>query len=144
MADQLTDSMGKLRDALPQGNGYVPGQGLQAHGSTSDFTVYGPKIDPKGSAFYDKDSFNGIGHIQGKRYSLQTGDSAMKYDYATSHYHIKPGERYISDKDHKWHTWKDTTGSRNPENEDIYKGAQINVTNNFAVHALVIMGWIMF
>jgi hypothetical protein len=51
----------------------------------------------------------------------------MKYDYATSHYHIKPGQTYRSDKDGQLHRWRDTSGARNPQNEDIYKGADINV-----------------
>jgi hypothetical protein len=93
-------------------------------GSTSDFTQYGPAIDPKGSPYYDSDSYNGIGHINGQKFDLNSEPSgtpsAMKWAYGTGHYHIKPGDYYISDKDHKRHRWMDTTGSQNSENEDIY------------------------
>jgi hypothetical protein len=57
----------------------------------------------------------------------------MKYEYATRHYHIKPGDSYISDKDHKRHVWKDTTGSQNSENEDVFKGASINYSPTYII-----------
>jgi len=59
----------------------------------------------------------------------------MKYEYGTGHYHIKPGDSYISDKDHKRHTWHDTTGSQNPSNEDVYRGAQINYSPTYNIHS---------
>jgi hypothetical protein len=112
-------------------------------GSLSDFTKYGPAIDPKGSRYYDSDSYNGIGHAGGRKFNLNSEASgvpaAMKAEYARNHYHVGAGGWYKSDKDGKMHRYMDTTGAKNRENEDIYyrnSGASINVTNHFTIQAI--------
>jgi len=142
-----TDAVQKNTDAIlnmqPPGVGGNYGlHGGFSGGSTSDFTVYGPGVagDQPGGPTYDSDSYHGIGHIQGKPYNLNSegpAPTAMSYDYATGHYHIKPGDTYISDKDRKQHRWMDTTGSKNPSNEDVYTpngSASVNV--HYHVYAM--------
>jgi hypothetical protein len=109
-------------DRMGKGGNYGI-HGDMSEGSSQPLTEYGPGVpgDQPGGPTYDKDSYNRIGHILGKKYALSGGDSAMKYDYGTKHYHIQPGESYISDKDHQRHVWHDTTGAKNPEKEDIFK-----------------------
>jgi hypothetical protein len=136
--DEATQKLLNFAGALPGGGGAAGGGLLGGSaGSSSGFTIYGPGVagDQPGGPTYDWDSYHGIGHIGGVPYSLSGGDAAMKAAWAEGHYHIKPGDSYISDKDHKLHRWRDTSGSRNPENEDIYVpkgGAQII----FNVHAM--------
>ena len=43
--------------------------------------------------------------------------------YAMGHYHIRPLDFYVSDKDHLRHRWADKTGSKMFDNEDLYRGA---------------------
>jgi type 1 fimbria pilin len=128
----LNDTMAKLGETItniPQlspGYGFGgAGGGYDGGGSSSDFTEFGPGVpgDEPGGPTYDWNSYHGIG-AYGK---LRNGDVAMHPDYARSHYHIEPGDTYISDKDHKQHRWMDKTGSKNPRNEDVYKGAQVTV-----------------
>ena len=45
----------------------------------------------------------------------------------------KPGQWYQSDKDGKLHRWDDVSGSRNPANEDLYRGAQSTINQTFHV-----------
>jgi hypothetical protein len=122
----LTDKANAAAAALSQfqfGNFPLLGTGGGGYpGSSSAFTIFGPGApgDQPGQPTYDPDSYHHIGHIRGVPYHLSGGDSAMKYDYATGHYHIKPGDWYRSDKDGLMHRWHDTTGSRNPSNEDIF------------------------
>ncbi len=105
-------------------------------GSLQGFTVYGPGVkgdDIPHQGTWDADSYNHIGHIFGKPYHLEAGDAAMKAQYARGHYHIEPGEIYRSDKDGKLHRWKDTSGAKNPENEDIFvdkPGASVTIHNH--------------
>ncbi len=109
--------------------GSVGGTGGGGGGSNQELTEYGRAVDyvdksGKVHGTPDSDSTAGIGHIKGVQYNLNTPGpqpSAMKYEYATKHYGIKPGGAYISDKDHKPHRWMDTTGAVNPKNEDMYK-----------------------
>jgi tape measure domain-containing protein len=135
--DVLTQKFTALNDAFPFPiAGMLPGVG----GSNMGLTVYGPGVagDQPGGPTYDRDSYAGIGHIHGVPYKLSAGDAAMHPDYATSHYHIKPGEPYFSDKDHQWHRWRDTSGAKSESNEDIYTPkpqAQINV--NYTINSLV-------
>jgi len=101
------------------------------------FTVQLRQLEANGlSSEQHSDSYNGIGHIRGVKYRLSNGDTMMKYKYGTGHYHIKPGDSYISDKDHKRHTWKDTTGSQNPSNEDVYRGASAETHVHFHIDAI--------
>lgn len=121
------------RGGFRLGNFPITGSGLSQ-------TEYGPVVpgDQPGGPTFDRDSYNGIGHIQGKAYSLKGApagyNAAMHLDYARQHYHIKPGDEYISDKDHKKHRWMDSSGARNPKNEDFYKGTQINFSPTFHIH----------
>jgi hypothetical protein len=105
-------------------------------GSNLPFTLFGPgrPEDQPGQPDYDRDSFNHLGHIHGVPYSLSAGDAAMHADYAEKHYGIKPGQTYRSDKDGKLHRWRDTSGARNPSNEDIFvdkPGASINYSPTY-------------
>jgi hypothetical protein len=134
---QTVDALSLCLYRLGGGTG-TPGGNYGLHGSLSDFTEYGTRVDPPGSKYYDSDSYHGIGHIDGVRYNLKSEPSgvptAMHDAYARGHHHIKPGDYYISDKDHNRHRWLDTTGSQSPTNEDVYKGA--SVTNNYPIYAL--------
>jgi hypothetical protein len=146
----VVDSMHELNEtmkALSDNPGFNMGSGYSGRsggggGSSSNFTEYGPAIDPIGSRDYDSDSYHGTGHINGVPYNLNSEASgtptAMKSSYARSHYGIKPGSWYKSDKDGKQHRWMDTTGSQNPQNEDVYKnkGASINYSPTYHVNVL--------
>jgi hypothetical protein len=110
-------------------------------GSNQALTEYGPgrPEDQPGHPDYDPDSFHHRGHIHGKLFSLSGGDAAMKAAFAEGHYHIKAGETYRSDKDGKLHRWRDTSGARNPSNEDIFvdkPGARVIINYNPVVSAL--------
>jgi len=121
-----------MRSVIPEGSSNsVNG----AKGSTEGFTEYGPIIDPKGSRYYDSDSYNGIGHIHGVRYDLNSAGYtpiAMYPEHAARWYPgLRPGGVFRSRYDGKLHRWMDTTGSRNPDNEDVYDGEKtVNVTYN--------------
>src|SRR5262249_17091646 len=102
--EETTESLQKMQDAvdgvnmslLRMNSGSLGGNaGLHGGlGSTSDWTIYGPGVagDQPGQRTYDWDSYHSIGHIKGVPYDLEAGDTAMGYDYATKHYHIRPGE----------------------------------------------------
>jgi hypothetical protein len=150
--DDLNDSISKLNDLLSAGT-LAGGGGLGfggmagaargiGGGSWLANTVYGPAVDyidanGRVHGTPDSDSNRGIGHIHGVPYSLINGTSvAMHPGYATSHYHIKPGEWYKSDKDGKMHRWMDTSGASNPNNEDFYKSSQINMKVEYHISAI--------
>ena len=67
--------------------------------SWQKFTDYGPSIDPKGSKYYDSNSFNGRGAYG----QLRNGDVAANPAWMWSHYHVRPGGTYTSDRDGKEH-----------------------------------------
>jgi len=92
-------------------------------GSGEPLTYYGPGVpeDRPGGPTFDPDSWRGKGHIHGKEYSLSAGSAAMKPKYAAREYPgLKPGGTYLSHKTHRMQRWEDTSGARNPENEDIF------------------------
>jgi len=66
-------------------------------------------------------SYHGIGAYT--QHLVPGQDVAMNPAYARSHYGIAPLGFYVSDKDHKMHRWADVTGSKDPANEDLYRGA---------------------
>ena len=103
-------------------------------GSSSAFTVYGPGVkgDQPGGPTYDWNSYHGIGAFG----HLSAGDVAMHDAYARNHYHIHPGQLYRSDKDGKIHRWMDHSGSKNPENEDVYVPKSSSITINNHVYAM--------
>jgi hypothetical protein len=117
----------RLQDMQGTGKGYPT---ISNDGSR--FTEFGPIIDPYKSKYYDPDSYNGIGHIDGRAFNLNSagpGPTAMHDAWARSHYHVSPGGTYISDKDHKPHRWMDTTGSPRVDNEDFYDGGTSGSTS---------------
>jgi hypothetical protein len=121
--------------------GTIYGQGMSPtgnitgapSGSREKFTEFGPGVkgDRPGEKTYDRNSYRGIdAYVK----NLKSGyDVAMHPEWAWSHYHLKPGGTYTSDKDGKEHRFGDKTGARNPQNEDFFKGADVNVTNHFHI-----------
>jgi len=98
----------------------------------------GTPAHPLAGGTPDWDSARGIGHINGRAFNLDSPGPqavAMKAEYARRQYPgIEPGGTFISVKDGKPHRWMDTSGARNANNEDFYKGASarsdVNVTFN--------------
>jgi len=99
---------------LGLGSGYGGGGGM---------TEYGASVpgDQPGGPTYDYNSFHGIGAYT--QHLVPGQDVAMHPEYAESHYHIRPLDFYVSDKDHMRHRWADVTGSKEFGNEDLYRGA---------------------
>ncbi len=106
-------------------------------GSSLGLTEYGhvPGDQPGGPTF-DRDSWNGIGHIHGVRYNLNTPGPqpmAMHPEHAARFYPgLQPGGTFRSKRDNQLHRWMDTTGG-GPENEDRYHGAQINYSPTYNI-----------
>ena len=96
-------------------------------GHKGSLTVYGHVPgDQPGGPTYDSDSWSGIGHIHGQPFNLDTPGpqpAAMHPEFAALQYPgLSPGGVYLSKKDGKFHRWMDTTGSKDPANEDLYVG----------------------
>jgi tape measure domain-containing protein len=103
--------------------------GSAANGSWQRYTEFGPGVDPYKSKYYDWNSYHGIGAYG----LLRKGDVAMHPAYARQHYGIGPGQTYTSDKDGKEHRFQDKSGAKAFNNEDFYKGASINIEQNFHI-----------
>jgi hypothetical protein len=112
---------------MPGGGGFGLGSG---YGGGGGMTVYGASVpgDQPGGPTYDWNSYHGIGAYTQNLVPGQ--DVAMHPAYAESHYHIKPLDFYVSDKDHLRHRWADKTGSKMFDNEDLYRGAAGLVAKN--------------
>jgi hypothetical protein len=110
-----------------------------ALGSNQIQTEYGPGVagDQPGGPTYDSESYHGRGHIGGQAFDLNSPGpqpTAMKSEWAKYHYGVEPGGTYRSDLDNQMHRYMDTTGARNPKNEDFYKGKVGKPTSSINIH----------
>jgi hypothetical protein len=118
MADAATSAANAMNWLSGGASGSSRGAG-GGWGSSSGFTVYGPKVDPLGSPYYDSDSYNGIGHIDGRAFNLNSEaaniPTAMKDPYAHSTYPgLQPGGWYKSKKDARCTDGWIPVGARTP------------------------------
>ena len=68
---------------------------------------------------------------------LRNGDVAANPAWMWSHYHVRPGQSYISDRDHKEHRFQDRTGAQNPQNEDVFHSSSAGETHvHFHIDAI--------
>ena len=94
--------------------------------------MFGPGVrgDQPGVPTYDWNTYHHIGAFG----HLEDGDVAMSDSHARRWYPgLRPRGIFLSRYDGKLHRWEDHTGSRNPDNEDVFKGASINVENHFHI-----------
>jgi hypothetical protein len=138
---QNANSAANWLSLLTSRMGGFPIGGSGAGGSWLPQTQYGPGVPGDNiphQGTWDADSAAGIGHIHGKAYSLNGYPAgyatAMHPAFARGHYHINPGDEYISDKDHKRHRWLDTSGAKNPKNEDNFTGKPVTINQTININ----------
>jgi len=91
--------------------------------SGAHFTEYGPAVpgDQPGQATYDWNSYHHVGAWPGITGPLRAGDVALGY-LAQAKYHVSPGQMFTDEYGRTWR-FADRSGSKDPYNVDVFKGA---------------------
>jgi len=118
------------------GGGFGLGAGGAGSVSGAHFTEYGPAVagDQPGQATYDWNSYHHVGAWPGRTGPLRAGDVALGYG-AQAKYHVSPGQLF---QDEYGRTWRfaDRSGSKDPFNVDVFKGAMGGIFRR-PTHALI-------
>jgi hypothetical protein len=87
------------------------------------FVVDGPSVagDQPGGPTYDYNSYHHIGAWPGITGPLWIGDVALGYG-AQAKYHVSPGQMFTDEYGRTWR-FADRSGSKDPYNVDVFKGA---------------------
>jgi len=91
--------------------------------SGAHFTEYGPDVagDQPGQATYDWNSYHHVGAWPGVTGPLRAGDVALGHG-AQAKYHVMPGQMFTDEYGRTWR-FADRSGSKDPFNVDVFKGA---------------------
>jgi len=128
--DTATQALLQLSQNMSGLGGFAGGTGGGAGGPTTSgyaggdyFTQYGPAVagDQPGQATYDWNSYHHVGAWPGKTGPLRAGDVALGLG-AQAKYHVQPGDTFVAG-DGKTYRFADRSGSKNPMNIDVFKGA---------------------
>ncbi len=139
---QLNVTVNALNKILGTGSIYSPGGGSGGGGGGSWLanTEYGPAVDyvdkyGRVHGTPDSDSSRGIGHIHGVPYKLGPGSAALHPAYAKK-LGVEPGGWFKNPRTGQQQQWNDTSGARNKENIDTFKGSQINYSPTYHIQVL--------
>jgi hypothetical protein len=126
--EQATLSLGQLSALNFSGMGMLGGMG--GGGVTgAHFTEYGPSVpgDQPGGPTYDWNSYHHIGAWPSVTGPLRAGDVALGYG-AQAKYHVSPGQMFTDEYGRTWR-FADSSGSKDPFNVDVFRGALGGVVN---------------
>jgi hypothetical protein len=115
---QFQQNMLSFNPSMSLGAGYTGGEVSGAH-----FTEFGPAVagDQPGQATYDWNSYHHVGAWPGITGPLRLGDVALGYG-AQAKYHVSPGQMFTDEYGRSWR-FADRSGSKDPMNVDVFKGA---------------------
>ena len=99
------------------------GGGFAGGVTGAHFTEYGPGVpgDQPGQATYDWNSDHHVGAWPGITGPLRAGDVALGLG-AQQKYHVSPGQTFTDEYGRTWR-FADRSGSKDPMNVDVFKGA---------------------
>jgi hypothetical protein len=99
------------------------GGGFAGGVTGAHFTEYGPGVpgDQPGQATYDWNSDHHVGAWPGITGPLRAGDVALGLG-AQQKYHVMPGQTFTDEYGRTWR-FADRSGSKDPMNVDVFKGA---------------------
>jgi hypothetical protein len=108
---------------LMQFGGLGGAAGFAGSVSGPHFTEYGPAVagDQPGQASYDWNSYHHVGAWPGVTGPLRAGDVALGLG-AQAKYHVSPGQLFTDEYGRTWR-FADRSGSKDPYNVDVFKGA---------------------
>jgi hypothetical protein len=108
--------------AMGGGGGMFAG-GAAGGVTGAHFTEFGPAVagDQPGGPTYDWNSYHHVGAWPGVTGPLRAGDVALGYG-AQAKYHVSPGQLFTDEYGRTWR-FADRSGSKDPFNVDVFKGA---------------------
>jgi hypothetical protein len=122
--DKVTESLGQLAALNFAGGVFGMGAGGFSGAVTgAHFTEYGPSVpgDQPGGPTYDWNSYHHVGAFPGITGPLRAGDVALGYA-AQAKYGVSPGQMFTDEYGRTWR-FADRSGSRDPYNVDVFRGA---------------------
>jgi hypothetical protein len=121
--EATTASLMQLSALNFAGGGFGLGSGYTGGVSGAHFTEYGPAVpgDQPGGTTYDWNSYHRIGAWPSITGPLRAGDVALGYG-AQAKYGVMPGQMFSDEYGRTWR-FADRSGSKDPYNVDVFRGA---------------------